>query len=103
MYFLLSLPAIPLKAFVFLKLYTWFLVPMGAPLIYSWRHALGLIMIIGFMSFDSSTSMSMVLDEMENPERTKKRKQLSLVNTYLVPLTFWLFGALYYYLSVNGI
>ncbi len=49
LYLIASVPLTPLAGYVVMRLWTWFIVPLGVMPI-GWVHALGLGLIVGFMT-----------------------------------------------------
>ena len=96
-YFVLGIPAIAVKAWAYMTLYTWFLLPLGSPLIESYWHMLGAAMFLSFVTHDSSSTLNLILNEENDSERCSNRKVLSLVWAYMFPTTIVLFGYVYHY------
>jgi hypothetical protein len=90
---LVALPLAAWKGWVLVKLWAWFVLPLGAPMINMW-HAAGLAMLLSWLA-DSSAAYSTAMQK-TNTHSPKMRFWVMTLLGVFVPLLMWAYGAIYH-------
>lgn len=92
--FLIGVPFAMLQAFVMLKLWAWFVVPLGVRMVSFWQ-VMGLLLIIGFIRMGLKS-------EGNDEEDVWGKIWRGLAVSTIWPLASWAFGTVYHHFMITG-